>query len=611
MAQTEDQTGINTVIEQSAKADAELKKQRKTKAKIKWSGKKKQSAEKEEIKSSPEPVSENMIPEKKYTSFPVINKPLVTFKGLIRFKGLERYWKKTLPEIPPYEFSKHGDLLISEIPEGLHEIEQYWINQPYIRVHILNKILVKEMIYYVMEPALSPFERMLLEKIHEDLLDILTEEKAIYKEKQKKEILKEHVPKLLNQYSKSLKEQTIYKIIYYLDRNLLGYEKINSLLIDPMIEDISCDGVGIPIFLFHRKYGNIKTNILFDEIELNSFVIKLCQKGRKHISLGSPLVNATLPDGSRLQATFGRDITTRGSSFTIRRFKEDPLTPIDLINFNTLSLEQMVYLWLAVENNKSLLIAGGTASGKTSTLNSISLFIPPASKVVTIEDTRELTLYHENWIAGVTREPFAKGESEIEMYDLLKAALRQRPEYIVVGEVRGSEARTLFQAMSTGHTTYSTIHAGDVQDVINRLENEPINVPHAMLKALDIIAVQIQMVVKGKKSRRCQQLVEITGLDPRTGNIRINDMFKWNPLTDSFEKGSESYVMSNIMHDKAWDVNRLQEEIENRKAVLQYMINNNIRDYKSFAKIINAFTIDTQDVMTKLKNDQLKELANL
>jgi len=528
-----------------------------------------------------------------------------------RKKSFLSFLKKALPEIPPYELSKHGDLLVSELPEDFREVERYWINQPYIRVHILNKILTKEMIYYIMEPELSPFERMLLEKIHEDLLDILTEKRAKYKEKQKKETLKEHVLELLNQYSKSFKVPTVFKILYYLNRNLLGYETIDALLNDPMIEDISCDGVGIPIFIYHRKYGNIKTNIVFDEIELNSFVIKLCQKGRKHISLGSPLVNATLPDGSRLQATLGRDITTRGSSFTIRRFKEDPLTPIDLINFNTLSLEQMVYLWLAVENNKSLLIAGGTASGKTSTLNSISLFIPPTSKVVTIEDTRELTLYHENWIAGVTREPFAKGESEIDMFDLLKAALRQRPEYIIVGEVRGSEAQTLFQAMSTGHTTYSTIHAGDVQDVINRLENEPINVPHAMLKALDIITVQIQINVKGKKSRRCQQIVEITGLDPRTGNIRINDMFKWNPLADSFEKGGESCVISNIMHDNGWGEDRLHDEIENRKAVLQYMINNNIRDYKSFAKIINAFTIDTQDVMTKLKNDQLKELAKL
>lgn len=530
---------------------------------------------------------------------------------MINMNKFFRFWKKIRHEIAPYDHSIHGDLVLSEVPEGFREIERYWINEPYIFVYILNKIQNKETLYYVVEPALSPFERMLLEKLHEDLLDILTEKEALYEDMQKKQKLKEHAIELLNHYSKSLKEQTVYKILYYLNRNLLGYEKIDALLNDPHIEDISCDGIGIPIFLYHRKHGNIKTNILFDETELNSFVIKLCQKGGKHISIGSPLVNATLPDGSRLQATLGRDITTRGSSFTIRKFKEDPLTPIDLINFSTFSVEQMAYLWLAVENNKSLLIAGGTASGKTSTLNSISLFIPPVSKVITIEDTRELTLYHENWIAGVTREPFAKGEIEINMFDLLKAALRQRPEYIIVGEVRGSEARTLFQAMSTGHTTYSTIHAGDVQDVINRLENEPINVPHAMLKALDIITVQIQIAVKGKKSRRCQQIVEITGIDPRTGNIRINDMFKWNPLEDSFEKGGESYVMSNIMHEKGWGMNQLLDEIDNRKAILQYMVKNNIRDYKKFAKIIHAYFIDSEEVMTNLKNDRLKEFVKL
>ena len=171
---------------------------------------------------------------------------------------------------------------------------------------------------------------MLLEKINVNLQDILTEEEALYEDRQKKEKLEKHAIELLYQYSNSLEEQTVYKILYYLNRNFLGYEKINALLTDPMIEDISCDGVDIPIFLYHRKYGNIKTNIQFDEIDLNSFVIKLCQKGRKHISLGSPLVNATLPDGSRLQATLGRDITTRGSSFTIRRLKKIPLLLLTL-----------------------------------------------------------------------------------------------------------------------------------------------------------------------------------------------------------------------------------------------------------------------------------------
>ncbi len=526
----------------------------------------------------------------------------------INKKGLLSFFKRTKLEVPQYNHTYHGDLIVLEMPEEFHEIERYWVSKPYTFVFILNKILTKEMIYYMLEPALSPLEKILLEKLHEDLMDILTEKETQYEIIQKKQKLEELSLKLLNQYSRTLKEQTIFKIVYYLNRNLLGYEKIDILLNDPNIEDISCDGIGIPIFLYHRKYGNIKTNILFDESELNSFVIKLCQKGGKHISLGSPLVNATLPDGSRLQATLGRDITTRGSSFTIRRFKEETLTPIDLINFNTFSLEQIAYLWLAVENNKSLLIAGGTASGKTSTLNSISLFIPPASKVVTIEDTRELMLYHENWIAGVTREPFAKGENEISMFDLLKSALRQRPEYIIVGEVRGGEARTLFQAMSTGHTTFSTIHAGDVQDVINRLENEPINVPRAMLRALDIITVQVRTVVKGIKSRRCHQIVEISGIDPRSGDIRINDMFRWKPLEDIFERSGDSIVLNNIIQERGWSVTHLQDEISNRKAILSYLVRNNIRDYKNFAKIIHAYFIDSDDIMTKMKNDQLKEI---
>jgi hypothetical protein len=204
----------------------------------------------------------------------------------------------------------------------------------------------------------------------------------------KSRVLRRKALELLGYYSIDLNPRSVHKILHFLERNYVGYGKLDAMLNDSHIEDISCDGIGVPVFIYHDVHKNIETNVTFGEEYLNSFVIQLAQRGGKHISIGSPMVNATLPDGSRLQATLGKEVTTRGSSFTIRRFKEDPFTPIDMLNFKTCSSEMLAYLWLAIENNKSMILAGGTASGKTSALNAVSMFIPPIAKVVSIEDTR-------------------------------------------------------------------------------------------------------------------------------------------------------------------------------------------------------------------------------
>lgn len=306
---------------------------------------------------------------------------------------------------------------------------------------------------------------------------------------------------------------------------------------DPNIEDISCNGADTPIFIYHRVYQNIKTSISFNEEALNSFVMKLSQLCGKHISIGEPLVNAILPDGSRLNASLGREITLRGSSFTIRRYREQAFTPADLIKNNTFSPEILAYLWVAVEHGKNILIAGATAVGKTSTLNAISLFIPSTAKIVSIEDTHELVLHHENWLGGITREtPGTATAGSIDMYELLKHALRQRPDYIIVGEIRGKEALTLFQAMNTGHATYSTMHADSVETVINRLEGDPINVPHVMMQALDILCIQRRVHMEGMQVRRLESLIEFEGIDLSTSELRFNELYQWYPKSDTFKK---------------------------------------------------------------------------
>ena len=419
----------------------------------------------------------------------------------------------------------------------------------------------------------------------------------------KRRVLRRKALELLGYYSMDLNPRSVHKILHFLERNYIGYGKLDAMLKDSHIEDISCDGIGIPVFIYHNVHKNIETNVTFGEEYLNSFVIQLVQRGSKHISIGSPMVNATLPDGSRLQATLGKEITTRGSSFTIRRFKEDPFTPIDMLNFKTCSSEMLAYLWLAIENNKSMVLAGGTASGKTSTLNAVSMFIPPIAKVVSIEDTRELTLHHENWIAGVTREAIIahEGVGEISMFELLKAALRQRPEYILVGEVRGAEALTLFQAMSTGHTTYSTMHASDIETLLNRLQGEPINVPHAMLQALNIVCIQMQTYIGSERVRRTKTLLEITGLDQRTGGVRINDLYTWDPASDTFEYSGNSYVLDMIMDERGWTKNQLMSALSERKEILEYMAEKNINNYKEISQIVQQYALDPDAVLTAIR----------
>jgi flagellar protein FlaI len=370
---------------------------------------------------------------------------------------------------------------------------------------------------------------------------------------------------------------------------------------DERIEDISANGFDIPIYLYHKKYTNLATNVVFTESELDSYVIRLAQRCGKHISIAEPMIDATMPDGSRIQMTLGTAVTTHGATFTIRKFSEVPITPVDLINWHTFSAEEMAYLWLCIENNKSLIYAGGTASGKTSSLNAVSLFIPWQAKIITLEDTRELKLPHPNWIPGVTRDSFTPdGKGSIDMYDLLKAALRQRPEFLLVGEVRGKEALTLFQAMSTGHTTFSTMHADSVSSAIHRLENPPISVPRTMIQALNIISIQSQTFVKGKRARRNMKLVEITDIDPTTRNIKTNDIFVWDALTDKFNRVGESKALAEITLRRGWSLADLKKELTNRQKILEFMVNNKIFDFNAIATIIHDYQVAPEKVLKKL-----------
>jgi len=511
------------------------------------------------------------------------------------------FQRKDQQPIVEYDVVRHGPLVEAQVPEWYELLEQYWVEPGMAHVLITLNRKTNQNEYLLFEPALSEFEYELLERIHEDLRDVLilsTDEIA----RDRKKILLDKMFDLLGDYGLSLEQTTLFKLQYYLIRNFIGWSRIDALMNDPQLEDISCDGTGIPLFLYHRKYRNIKTNITFESDILNSLAITLAQRSGKHISTGSPMLDATLPEGSRLQLTLGTEVTTRGTSFTIRKFREDPYSPIELLDYGTFNVDSLVYFWLAIENNKSLLFIGGTASGKTTSLNAVSMFIPPVAKVVSIEDTREITLYHENWIASVTRPALMEGGTAINMFDLLRAAMRQRPEYIIVGEVRGQEAQTLFQAMNTGHTTFSTMHAGSVDAAIHRLESEPLNVPRNMVQALNIISVQALIYRGTERVRRVQEIVEIAGLDPATGNLRVNNVFLYDPINDRYTYTGRSQIYAEITERRGWSRDQLDSEVKTRKQVLEAMQKQGIFDYVSVASLFHLFHIDRQRVFDNISD---------
>ena len=498
-----------------------------------------------------------------------------------------------------YDFTKHGTLVSGELPRGYELLDQYWIEEGLTLVYIALNKKTNQTEYLLFEPPLSEFEYELLERLHQDLIDVLILTSDELK-KDRKRILLSKVHGLLDDYGLVLDQISLFKLEYYLVRNFIGWSRIDPLMKDPHLEDISCDGSMIPIFLYHRKHRNIKTNIAFESDVLNSLAITLAQRSGKHISTGSPMLDATLPDGSRLQLTLGTEVTTRGTSFTIRKFREEPFSPIELMEYGTFSSDELVYFWLAIENSMSLLFIGGTASGKTTSLNAVSLFIPPIAKVVSIEDTREITLYHDNWIASVTRESLTEGGSAINMFDLLRAAMRQRPEYILVGEVRGPEAQTLFQAMNTGHTTFSTMHAGSIDAAIHRLESEPLNVPRNMLQALNIISVQALIYRGTERVRRVQEVVEIVGIDPATGNLQVNNVFEYDPIHDRTSYTGRSQVYAKMAEKRGWTRDQLDTEIAVRKNLLEEMRRQEIRDYISVASLFHNYHINRADVLAHI-----------
>ncbi len=487
--------------------------------------------------------------------------------------------------------------------EPKSDIRSYDITYPLISPYAFANIKwspeESALVYNIVEPVLNDYEKEVFRKLSEGLVMVINVSlEDVRKHENMLEFLEENIQNLIDEYGFSLEESSYIKIMYYIFRNFIGINELEPFLRDPFIEDIACDGLGIEIYVVHQRFGSIKTNIIYNDLEkLKEFVTKLAERCDRYISYAEPLLDGALPDGTRVHATLASDVTTRGPTFSIRKFREVPFSPIDMIKLNTASPEMLAYLWYVVENGANMLITGAVSTGKTSFLNTLSMFIPQESKIVSIEDTRELTLSHENWIPGVARAGFTgTGVGEVSMFDLLKESFRQNPDYLIVGEIRGKEAYVMFQSMASGHPSMSTMHAGSVDDVMKRLRTEPINLSPGLLETLDIVIIMVHARERGKSSRRVKEVIEVESVDMVTGNPRVSKAFVWMPSKDSFEYRGDSWVLHKISSEKGVPTNIILRDISRRKKLLEWMSKNNIVSLVDIMKYITLYSRNPENI---------------
>ncbi len=369
---------------------------------------------------------------------------------------------------------------------------------------------------------------------------------------------------------------------------------------DLFVEDIGCNGINSPVYVVHRKYRNMRTNIVYRNMDkLANFVEKLAQRSGRYVSYASPILDGTLPDGSRVNATYTTEITSKGPTFTIRKFTKVPFTPLQLVNFRTLSPEILAYFWLLIEYKSNILVVGETASGKTTLLNALAFFIPPDARVVSIEDTRELNLPRENWLPNVTRTGLGPGKvGEVSLFDLLKGSFRQNPDYVIVGEVRGKEAYVLFQGMASGHASLSTIHAESVDTVIKRLETPPINLSPTLVNTLDVVAIMTHAMIGKKETRKLRKVVEILNVNP-DGTATTNVPYFWNPADNSFYFKQDSYAFNKIMMRYGLSRQELLNEFNSRVKFLYELYKKDITKFNEVQQAINLYYQDKNAALRK------------
>ena len=530
-----------------------------------------------------------------------------SFSGLNKLKNIKINFRKKKKEM-------HIPMAPQKpIPRGLKVIEKYPLYEPFSHVIIVQNPKTGEFNYILDELQLDPLER----GVYERILDILLAEIESPKEEisDPRKFFAEEAKKIVDKYRISLgwlPDVSWYKILYHAERDLVGFGKIDPLMRDPNIEDISCDGVEKPVYIWHRKYESIESNLRFhDDETLDNTVVKLVHMAGKHVSTAFPIVDASLPGKHRLAVCYRREITPFGTAFTIRKFREDPYSIIDLINIGTFSEEMAAYFWVALENNSSIMVLGGTAAGKTTALNALACLVKPGNKIITIEETAELNLPHDNWVSLIDRQSYGLGGSgvgEVALFDLVKTSMRHRPDIMIVGEIRGEEAYVLFQALATGHGGMATMHAENIDSAVKRLTSKPMEIAPAYIPLMNIVlSIQrIHLIKNGEKKayRRVINVNEIADYE------KYRTPISWNPAQDIHEtRLDKSVLLSSISQKRGLTKQELIEEIGKRKDVLHWMIEKNIRSYHDVAAIIGEYYARPNQIHEKVQTE-LEAITN-
>jgi len=507
--------------------------------------------------------------------------------------------RSQIKEIEGFLASQIVDEGQNQIPPGYELVKKYPLDPPFSYANILYNVEKSSYLYFVDELKLNYEEKAIFEKLYR-LIEESLESPSKTKSDQNFEdhlntVLKENEKLFLNHSSTSME-----KVKYYLKRDVLGFGHIDPLMHDVSIEDISCSGTEKPIFVWHRNYDSIPTNIHYPSNEnLNSFVSRIVFRAGKHISSAFPISDLALQGNHRISVLYQKEVTPKGTSFTIRKFKEDPYTVIDLIKFGTINMSIAAYLWMLVEAKMSFIIIGSTGSGKTTILNAITGLVHPDYKIFSVEDVAEININHENWFTLVSRSGFGlSGEGEIGMYDLIKAGVRHRPDYIIVGEIRGSEAYVMFQAMATGHGGLCTMHADGLESATKRLQQKPMDIPPAYISLMNcaVVIKRVKENSTGQSSRRAIAVSEIISASSS------HAAFSWNPKTDNFDDDlKESIMFKRIADVSGRDLNELLEEHKRRIKILKWMLENDVRNYKKVAEVVGKYYRDPESLLQKME----------
>ena len=487
--------------------------------------------------------------------------------------------------------------LQNQTQKGSTVIENYPLKPPFSYANILQDQENGSISYQVDETKLNQSEQVIYNQLYGLIEENLDSPENIEKDfgfmSFVNKILKDN-EKLFQDYPLASME----KVKYYLERDIAGFGLIDSIMHDPNIEDVSCSGIETPLYVWHRKYDSIPCNIKFEDEKLNSFVSRIVFRAGKHISSAYPISDLALEGNHRISVLYQKEVTPKGTSFTIRKFKQDPYSVVDLISFGTISVDIAAYLWMLMEAKMSIMVIGSTGSGKTTILNAITGLVNPDYKIFSVEDVAEINIKHENWFSLVARTGFGpNGEGEIGLYDLIKSGVRHRPDYIVVGEIRGSEAYVMFQAMATGHGGLCTMHADSLESACKRLQQKPMDIPPSYLSLMNC-AIVIRRVKgqDGKSIRKAISVQEINTADS------YHSAFKWDPKSDYFNAQLENSVMLNrIAEQTGRDIDLVFEEYEKRKIVLKWLLQHGIRSYAKVAENIGKYYREPETLMKKIE----------